>query len=297
VSRPLSRSADTVFRSSSTAPFSFDDLSERGALKLTSLLRITAPRHFRLLHDEVLGPRFFVEAQQFTPIYSLDLRVSDAPLAWNADFHVDVEMRLARQSNPDASPRRLLVDSVARVTGRSANGGEPVLLAETHKVCIFTRNDPDPERRRVVDLHPSAALGAMPSAELSPITVDELVAPPEPFRRDGADCVDSEAHVWSYQQTDPNRHVHAMDYVRSLDLFATDQLALRGRMPAQYLFDRVRVVFRKPCFCGDFYRRTGAYFTGPQGHLFTAAIHKLGAEGREMESEPAVAAQFLLAER
>jgi hypothetical protein len=293
----LSRNADTVFRSSSTAPFAFDDLSERSALKLTSLLRITAPRHFRLLHDEVLGVRFFREAGQFTPIYSVDLRVSDAPLAWDSDFHVDVEMRLARQSNADASVRRLLVDSVARVTGRSASGGEHVLLGETHKVCIFSRNDPDPGRRRVVDLHASAGLGALPTTELSPTTVDELVAPPESFRRDGADCVDSEAHVWSYQQTDPNRHVHAMDYVRSLDLFATDQLALRGRSPAQYFFDRARVVFRKPCFCGELYRRTGAHFVGPQGDLFAAAIHKLGAEGRQMQSEPAVAAQFHLAER
>ena len=292
----MSRNADSVFRASSTAPFSFDDLSERSALKLTSLLRITAPRHFQLFHEQVAGPTYFAEAGQFTPIYSLDLSVTDVPLAWGSDFQVDVEIRLARQTT-DGAVRRLLSDSLARVSGRAADSGRRVLLGETRKLCIFSRNDPDPSLRRVVELHPSMGLGPLPNAELTPITVGELLSPPEPFRREGPDCADAEPHVWSYQQTDPNRHVHAMDYVRTLDLFATDQLARRGRMPPQYVVDRARVVFRKPCFAGELYRRSGAYFSAPDGALFAAAVHPLGAEGRQVLSDPAVAIQFHLRDR
>lgn len=293
----MSRNADSVFRDSSTAPFSFDDLSERGALKLTSLLRITAPRHFRLFQEQVAGPTFFTAAAQFTPIYSLDLSVTDAPLAWGADFDVDVEIHLARQSNPDGSVRRLLSESTARVFGRAADSGKRVAIGATLKLCIFSRNHPDPQRRRVTELHPSMELGDLPSREIMPDDVSELLAPPPPYRRSGSDCVGVEPHVWSYQQTDPNRHIHAMDYVRTLDLFAVDQLALRGRLPAQYLFDRAQVIFRKPCFAGEIYRRSGAHYSGPDGDLFVAGIHKLGAEGRDIQPEPAVAIRFHLRDR
>ena len=83
-------------------------------------------------------------------------------------------------------------------------------------------------RRRVTILHPSLGLGDLPRREIRPFEVADLLAPPTNSVPDG-ELADREAHVWSYQQTDPNQHVHAMEYVRVMEAFAADQLARRGR--------------------------------------------------------------------
>jgi hypothetical protein len=47
-----------------------------------------------------------------------------------------------------------------------------------------------------------------------------------------------------------------MDYVRVLETFAADELARRGRSPRDYFFARAQVLFRRPCFTGQWYRRS-----------------------------------------
>jgi hypothetical protein len=98
---------------------------------------------------------------------------------------------------------------------------------------------------------------------------------------------DAEDHVWSYQQTDPNGHVHAMEYVRVMESFATDGLARAGRSPRDYIFTRARVLFRRPCFTGESYRRVARRFTAPDGEdLLIGAIHAVPEPGMAPSSRP-----------
>ena len=56
-----------------------------------------------------------------------------------------------------------------------------------------------------------------------------------------------------------------MEYVRVMEAFAADELARRGVSPRTYHFGRARVIFRRPCFTGEWYRRSARRFTGPDG--------------------------------
>jgi hypothetical protein len=136
-------------------------------------------------------------------------------------------------------------------------------------------------------------LGELPSREIRPFDLDDVLAVPEGFTG-GEPLADREAHVWTYQQTDPNRHIHAMEYVRVMEAFAADELARRGRSPEGYFFARARVVFRRPCFTGEWFRRTARRFTGADGEeLLIGSIHA----GRDAEGpfagRPAAVVQLL----
>ena len=257
------RSADSEFRGHFLEPPFFEDLSERGAVKLTSLLRLTGRSHYTLWAQEIGTPHFKERTGQFIPIYYLDLDVTDVPIETREAVEVDVRIRLGKHLRPDGSVERLISEAWCDVMAPRA-GGRRVRLGGTHKQAIFTRPDPDPARRRVTVLHPSLGLGDLPEREIRPFDVADLLAPP-PGLAPADELADREAHVWSYQQTDPNQHIHAMEYVRVMEAFAADQLARRGRPAKDYWFARGRVLFRRPCFTGDWYHRAATRYRAPDG--------------------------------
>lgn len=292
----MTRSADTVFRRSFEAPFAFDEISERGALKLTSVLRVTAPRHFELWLDEIGGRDFFEATGLFIPIVAFDLYVTDHPIRLGEPFEVNVEIRLARQLGDNGSTRRLISESLAEVYSKHATTGERVLIARNLKHNALSRNDPDPAMRRVTELHPSMNLGKSPERVGSFPTVDELAIPP----RDHAQVAhfeEVEPHFWSYQQTDMNEHIHAMEYVRVMEHFVADQLAKFGESPRDNLVERARVAFRKPCFTGESYNREARYFTSGDdvAGILCGALYK--TESASAKQKPAVATQMFVRPR
>jgi hypothetical protein len=217
-------------------------------------------------------PHFKERTGQFIPIYYLDLEVTDTPVETREPLQVDVRIRLGKHLGPDGAVDRLLSEAWTEVSAPAA-GGARLRLGTTHKQAVFTRPDPDPSRRKVRVLHPSMGLGELPSRVIRPFEMDDLLAPPPGFAG-GESLADREPHVWSYQQTDPNRHVHAMEYVRVMEAFAADELARHGRSPRDYFFARARVIFRRPCFTGDWFRRTARRFTGGDGEdLLIGTIH------------------------
>lgn len=290
----MSRSADTVFHRRFSVPYTFDEISERGALKLTSVLRVTAPRHFDLWRSEIGGPDFFEKTGLFIPIVAFDLFVTDHPIHLGADFEVDITIRLGRQLDDRGAVRRLLSESVGEVHSIHSRTGERVLVARNIKHNVMSRNDTDPAVRRVTELPPSMNLGSHPERVLSFPSVSELCAPPE----DGsqvASFADSEPRVWSYQQTDMNRHIHAMEYVRMLDLFATRHLAALDYSPRDHLIERARVAFRKPCFTGEEYRCAGRLFSAPgDAPMVVCAMLYQGAT---TTGDPAVATRMYVRRR
>jgi 5-formyltetrahydrofolate cyclo-ligase len=289
---PLQRNADSEFHGTFRAPTYFDDLTERCAVKLTSLLRITGPPHYSLWSDQVGGQHFRERTGQFIPIYSLDLFVNDEFVETREAFDVEVTIRLGKETAPDGAVARLVSEGQTQVFAHRSGGGR-ICVGGTTKHCVFTRPDADPAQRRVTELHPYMNLGKLPEREMRLLGIDSVTAPPRNYRlADGGGFEDREPHVWSYLQTDPNRHVHAMEYVRALERFAVDHLARLGRSPRRYFFDRARVVFRRPAFTGDLYVRRGSFHLSPDGErdLFLGSIHAVGPEDLPTAERPINAA-------
>lgn len=295
----MHRTADTEFHGTLRAPTYFEDLTERCAVKLTSLLRITGPCHYGLWQEQVAGPHFREKTGQFIPIFALDLEVTDEPVETRDAFTVEVTIRLGKELDAMGAVARLISEGRTAVFAGRAAGGEPVCVGRTVKHCVFTRPAADPGERRVTELHPIMELGKLPARELHLPTLDGLLAPPAGYEAVRGEMLDREPHVWSYQQTDPNQHIHAMEYVRSLERFATDHLARLGRSPRHFFFDRARVLFRKPCFTGDLYVRHGRLYASPDGKadVFIGTIHQTRADGPPSEGPPAVVVQLFSRER
>ncbi len=288
------RSADTVFQRSFEVPYAFETISERGSLKLTSVLATTAPRHFDLWFDEIGGPDFFETTGVFVPVVAFDFYVSDHPIALGEPFQIDITIRLGRQVGDDGAIRRLLSESLGEVYSTHAETGTRVLLARCLKHNVLSRNDADPAKRRVTEFPSSMKIGGTPERLLSFPSVAEMLRAPDGYS-EAARFADSEPHYWSYQQTDMNQHINAMEYVRVLEHFVIDKIAKSGESPRDFLIERARLAYRKPCFSGETFHRQGRYLSAPgePPTLVCAGLHK----GDSTDSEPVVATQMYLRRR
>jgi hypothetical protein len=286
------RTADTDFRGTFYEPPYFEDLSERSAVKLTSMLRLTGRPHYTLWAREIGGPHFKERTGQFFPIYYLDAAVTDVPVESRDPLRVDVHIRLGKHLGPEGAVERLISEAWTELTSTAADGRR-LVHGTTHKQAVFTRPDPDPAKRKVTVLHPSLGLGPLPAREIRPFAEPDLVTAPDGWKG-GESFADRDAHVWSYQQTDPNGHVHAMDYVRVTESFVTDELARARTSPAGRFFARARVLFRRPCFTGEWYRRTARRFSsGVDGEeLVIGAIVRVEGPGQPPGGRPATVVQL-----
>lgn len=255
------------------------------------MLRLTGRPHYTLWAREIGGAHFKERTGQFFPIYYLDVRVTDVPVESREPLRVDVRIQLGKHLAPDGSVDRLISEAWTEVTSTAADGRR-LHHGSTHKQAAFTRPDPDPARRRVRVLHPSLGLGALPSRHIRPFGEADLIGAPEGFAA-AETFADREAHCWSYQQTDPNGHIHAMDYVRVMEAFVADALARRGA-PADRFFARARVLFRRPCFTGEWYRRAVRRFAGPGGEdLVIGTIVPVPGPDSPPAGRPATVVQLL----
>jgi hypothetical protein len=286
------RTADTVFHGSFEEPPYFEDLTERAAVKLTSMLRLTGRPHYTLWAREIGGEHFKERTGQFFPIYYLDVEVNDVPVETRDPVRVDVRIQLGKHLGPDGAVDRLISEARTELTSRAADGRR-IRLGGTHKQAVFTRPDADPVKRKVRVLHPSLGLGELPNRTIRPMTQEDVLAPPSGFVR-RADMADHEAHVWAYEQTDPNGHVHAMEYVRVMEAFAVDALARRGISPRQYVFVRARILYRRPCFTGDWYRRQATWFEGDGQEVLIGAIHPVADASAPPGERPATILQLFM---
>jgi hypothetical protein len=133
---------------------------------------------------------------------------------------------------------------------------------------VFTRYDPDPARRRVTALPPELGLGPAPSRVTELPTIEALV----PAAR-RPDFVEDAPRVWHYGQTDANRHVNGVEYLRVMEAFVADALHARGHDLARLFFARAHIVYRKPCFRGEGYRPL-AWFRGEAPLVIAGAFVK-----------------------
>ncbi len=295
-----SRNPGMTWRDTGKTSLAFEDLSERFSLKLHSILRYSGRFHYTLWEREVIGPDFFERTGQFAPIYSMEMQVTDEPLDMREPLVVETTIRLGRTVDAAGRTTRIVSQAEQRLSGMSGDG-RGVEVGRIRKHSIFTRPAGEKEQRRVAALHESLGLGSEPPRTLSLLTVVELSAPhagfdPDPDRP-AVTFGDERPHVWGYEQTDPNRHVHAMDYVKVFETFGWDHLADHGVGAADHFYDACRIVFRAPCFRGERYLRHARFeprdSSRGAGGLILGRLLKVGPEGKPADpSRPAVAIQL-----
>lgn len=272
--------ADLVLRARYRETVLFPDLTERLGLRLSSIVTYTARAHFGLWHKKMGGPDFTNPSGVFTPLAAVELETTDVPVVPWQPFRVHGETYLAKTLDEQGAVRQLVREgrhTVYDVAGQ--------VVARAKLTNVFTRYDPDPARRRVTELPPELRLGAAPSRVTDLLDVDALV----PAGR-RPDFVEQGERVWHYGQTDANRHVNGMEYLRAMELFVADALHVAGHDLRRLFFSRARLVYRKPCFRGEGYRRM-AWFRG-EAPLVVAGAFQKAADAPD--ARPAVAVELTM---
>lgn len=272
--------ADRVVRTRLRETLHFPDLTERLTLRLAAVPRYTARSHFAPWH-KILGlPDFSGQTGVFTPLTYVEIAVDDVPCDLGGVLRVRGESGLARVLAPDGRVRHLVRD------GRhELQRDDGTRIAWGRYVNTFTRYDPDPARRRVVTLPESIGLGPGPErTTTAPGLADLLGAERAP------DARDAEPQVWHLGQTDANRHVNGVAYLRVLEAFAATALFARGDDLRRRWASAARIVYRKPCFRGEAYRRV-AWIGDAEPRVVVTAIVK---EADGPAARPAVVVELTM---
>ena len=201
----------------------------------------------------------------FMPLVYVEYETADVPCESHERIEVTGESWLARNVDASRATR-----SIAREGCHTLRSSKGTFLGRSRMVNVFTRYDSDPARRRVTELPAELGLGAHPSREINIPAVESMA--------DFAckpDFTDSENHVWHYGHTDPNRHVNGTAYLRAMEEFLADSLNRAGHDLARLYFARARVIYRKPSFRGEGYRRA-AWFRSEAPLTLTGAFIKEG---------------------
>lgn len=266
-------------------PVRFPDLSERRALKLSAISHYAARAHFELWHRRQGGPDFHRHTGIFTPLVYVEIEASDVTLDMGAVLTVRGESYLAKLVDTAGNVERLVREGEhALLIDRD---GAEVMVGRTHLINMFTRYDADPARRRVTVLPPEMGLSGVPSRISQLPALETLVPGGRP-----PDFADRDPHVWHYGQTDPNRHVTGMEYLRVMQCFVADALHARGHDLRRAYYSRARIVYRKPCFRGEGYRCV-AWFRQEAPLVITGAFCKADDPP---DARPAVAIELRLSQ-
>lgn len=272
--------ADFVLTARLREPVRFTDLSERLALKLSALPGYLSRAHFDAWHKRLGVPDSEALTGVFTPLYHVDLEVSDVPLAPRAMLVVRGHSHLARVLDADGGPRHIAREGIYTVSREDG-----ALVGRARFVNVFTRYDADPARRRVTELPSELGIGTSPSRVIEVPKLEALLPSGRP-----PDFTEEPTRVWHYTQTDPNRHVNGMEYLRSLEDFVACGLAARGHDLRRLFPARARLLYRKPCFRGEAYGRA-AWFRGEAPLVLSGVVLK---RDDGPDAPPAVAVELTL---
>ena len=286
VRRSRATPADRIVRAHLREPILFPDLTERLALKLSAIPHYAGRIHFELWHRRMGRLDFEERSGVFAPLFFVDLETTDVRVDLQTPLLVRGEMYLAKTLSADGSVHRLLREGNHAMSTPSADGS-PTAVARAHLVNVFTRYDPDPARRRVTELPPQMGLGPVPSRVAELPELEALIPAGRP-----ADFVEAAPHVWHYGQTDPNRHVSGMEYLRMMECYVADELQRQGHDLRRLCFSRARIIYRKPCFRGEGYRRM-AWYRSETPLVVAGAFFKAADPP---DARPAVAVELTLSQ-
>ena len=275
-------SADMVLRARLKEAVRFPDLSERRALKLESILHYCARAHFGLWHKRLGSPDFSRFEGVFTPLVYVETEVTDIVLDPMKGLQVHGETFLARTVDDHGETRHLVREGHHTILDAKGD-----VVARARLMNVFTRYDPDPARRRVTELPAGLGLGKAPSRLTQLPELEDLLPADRP-----PELTENAPAFWHYGQTDANRHVNGVEYQRVMHEFVASALGSRGHDLRRLYFAKARIVYRKPCFRGEGYRRS-AWMQGEAAPIVAGAFAK---EGEAPGARPAVALELALAQ-
>lgn len=271
--------ADRVVRTRLRESIGFQTLTENRTIRLSSVSEYTGRSHFMPWHKILGGMHDFTNmAGIFTPLVYVELETMDVACDPMLKIEVRGESYLGRSLDESGAVRNIVREG--RHTVIDAQGET---LARARMLNVFTRYDPDPVRRRITTLPPELGLGEQPERIIQvPRSEDLLDTGRKP------DFEDSQEHVWHYGQTDPNRHVNGTAYLRAMEEFVADALHRAGHDLKRLFGARARIVYRKPCFRGEGYRRA-AWFRSEAPLVLGGAFFKASERG---DNQPAAAIEL-----
>lgn len=274
------RDPDQIQKTSAETSYLFEDLTETCSIKADALLRICAPVHWPLFQKSMFDADYRARTGLAGIIYWMDLSVTDAVVAMprTVSATVDVELSLGRSADSDP---RIISHGEMKLScapsdgrfGRRPDPGARVHAGTLQIDHVLTRISAPPDQRRVRELPDDLGFTKkLPGRILPFVQAEEILRPPEPFSVRAGDYRDERAKFWTYNRTDPNQHIHAMDYVRAAEDLATDALAVYGLHPAGWFFDRISVLYKRPMFTGDAHIRSATVWTPPGTEAGRAAV-------------------------
>jgi hypothetical protein len=280
MSRNLNR-ADRIVRTRLKESVGFQTLTENRAIRLAAVSEYIGRSHFMPWHKILGGLHDFTDmAGIFTPLVFVDYETTDAPCDPQHKLEVRGESYLGRALDESGAVRNLVREGTHTVLDASGT-----MLARGTMLNVFTRYDPDPARRRVTELPPELGLGSLPSRVIQVPRVEDLV---DLSRK--PEFEDAQNHAWHYGQTDPNRHINGSVYLRMMQEFVADVLHGAGHDLKRLYAARARIVYRKPGFRGETYRRV-AWFSSEAPLILAGAFYK---GGDSVSDPPAVAVELTL---
>lgn len=272
--KPSSNPADRVVRTRMRETVAFQSLTENRSLKLASVSEYTGRSHFGPWQRILAGMHDFEKmAGIFTPLVYVELETRDVICDSAAKVIIRGESFLGKSLDGAGAVRHLVREGRHAVLDA---GGTP--LASARMLNVFTRYDPDPSRRRVTELPAGLGIGAQPTRiiELPGVeTIIDLARKP--------DFIEARPHVWHYGQTDPNRHVNGTAYLRAMEEHVADLLYGSGHDLKRLFAARARIVYRKPSFRGEPYRRA-VWFRSEAPLALAGAFFNAGASPSELPS-------------
>ncbi len=273
--------ADRVVRTRLREPISFPSLTENRSIKLSSVSEYTGRSHFGPWHKILAGTHDFTNMSGiFTPLVFMDLETADVPCDPMSPVVIRGESWLGKNVDDGGAVRHIVREG--RHTVLDAAG---TMLARARMLNVFTRYHPDPGKRRVTSLPPELGLGPEPSRIVEVPAIETLL---DLSRK--PDFSEPEPHVWHYGQTDPNRHVNGMAYLRMMEQYIADLLHRAGHDLKRLYFARARLVYRKPGFRGEGYRRA-VWFRSEAPLALAGAFFKAGDSSAD---QPSVAVEITL---
>jgi len=270
--------ADRIVRTRLREPIVFQTLTENRTIRLASISEYTGRSHFAPWQRILAGLHDFRNlAGIFTPLVYVELEATDMPCDPNHTLEVRGESYLGRSLDESGGVRNLVREG--RHTLVDVQG---TALARARMLNVFTRYDRDPARRRITTLPAELGLGEQPDRVIEVPRIESLL---DLARK--PDFEDAHDHVWHYGQTDPNRHVNGTSYLRSMEEFICDALYGKGHDLKRLFAARARMIYRKPFFRGEGYRRA-TWFRSEAPLVLAGAFF----EANERNGQPATAIEL-----
>ncbi|HKA91820.1 MAG TPA: hypothetical protein VKE22_29360 [Haliangiales bacterium] len=242
-----------------SAPVRYEDVSEDGRIRLTSLSHFLG---LALWQNAVAnnGPSRTAARQGIVPVLTrLAFEGGSGPHSVRRPVEGRGCFQLAHTVDDAGGPDRILLNMWLTMTapaGRTygpppPNRGEPIVAGRVFGEHVFTRLFAPKAERKVLAL---PGLEGPPPARYTWRAAEDLVAlPPAATPLDDDLIADDAPIVFGLTHSDSNHHVNSLVYPILFEDAALRRFHALG-LTTRVLAHSLEIAYRKPCFAGEAYR-------------------------------------------